>query len=123
MEPELVSSRQGFEARVRNLAVGHADDRPIERADARRAQADVIDGSHDVAHSQEVSDPDGLIEDRRCPRDDVLQRFLRGERDGDASHTESCQRGRWVDSEMPQRGKQRRKDHQRIDHPASQSQK
>ena len=114
-EPGLVARRQRLEARVRDLAVRNADDGPIERADPRRAQADVVDGADDLAHLQKVADADRLVEDQRCAGDDVFECLLRGEGDGDAADAESGQRWCRIDAEQPQRARMREEDDQRID--------
>ena len=51
---------------------------------------------------QEVADPDGLIEDERRTGDDVLERLLRGQRDGDAADAEAGEDRRRIDAEVPQ---------------------
>ena len=84
MEAELVARRQGFDPDTGNLAVGHAEHRSIEGADACRPEADVVHGPDRVAELEEVPDAHGLVEDERQARDDVLERLLGGERDGDA---------------------------------------
>ena len=118
MEPELVARRQGLQRHVRDLAVGNADDGPIERPDPGRPQADVVDGADDVAHLQGVADAHGLIDDQRHAGDDVLQRLLGGQRDRDAADAEAGQGRRRVDGEEPQRGEEREEDDDDVGEPA-----
>ena len=102
VEPELVARRQRLDVRVRDLAVGHADDRAIQCTDARRSQADVIDGPDGLAELEEVADAHRLVEDDRDAADDVLERLLRGERHGNAADAEAGERGGRIDAEVVQ---------------------
>ena len=47
----------------------------------------------DLAHLQQIADSHGLIEDQRRAGDDVLERLLRRERDGDAADAEPASAG------------------------------
>ena len=118
LEPELVSRRDRFEAGVGDLAVRHAHDGAVERADAGRAQADVIDRAGDLTHLQKIAGGDRLIEDERRAGDDVLERLLRRKRHGDAADAEPGQCGCRIDAEMAQRRQDSGKDDQEVDHPA-----
>ena len=71
------------------MAVRHADQRAIERADARRAQSDVLDRADYFFHLEENPDPHRLVENQRGTGDDVFERLLRRQRDGDPANTEA----------------------------------
>ena len=67
------------------------------------------------AHLQKVSGGDRLIEDERRTGNDVLERFLRCERDGNATDAEAGQRRCRVDAEMAQRRQDPDEDDEEID--------
>ena len=115
MEPEFVARRDRLQADVGDMAVGNAHDRAVEGTDARRAQADVVNGAGDLAHLQEVSNPHRLVEDEGRAGDDVLERLLRRQRHRDPADAESRQRGRGIDAEVAKRHEQRHEDHQHVD--------
>ena len=64
MEPEFVAHRQDLDADAGDLAVRHRQNRSIERADAGRPEADVIDGPDRLAELEDVPDSHGLVEDQ-----------------------------------------------------------
>ncbi len=97
------------------MAVGNAHDRAVEGADARRAQADVVNGTGDLAHLQEVSNAHRLVEDQGRAGDDVLECFLRRQRHRDPADAESRQRRRGIDAEVPKRHEERHEDHEHVD--------
>ncbi|MEP6863044.1 MAG: hypothetical protein ABJE66_20630 [Deltaproteobacteria bacterium] len=75
---------------VRELAIRDRDDRPIERADPRRAQADLLDGSDEVVDLHEVPLSEWLIDPDRHRAEQVLDRLLRREREHEPADAESC---------------------------------
>ena len=114
MEPALVPGRQRFDVHVRDLAVRHAEDRPIQRPDARRAEADVIDGPDGVPELQDVAHAHRLVDkDGKAP-DDVFQRLLRGQGDGNAADAQAGKRSRGIDAEVVKPRQPAGGDHQHV---------
>ena len=108
VKPELVARRQRFDAAAGNLSVGHAEHRSIERADACRPEPDVVHGPHRVAELEKVSHAHRLVEDQRKAGDDVLERLLGGERDGNAADPQPGERRRRIEAEIAKRQRARR---------------
>ena len=120
MEPELVARGNRLEADARDLAVRDAHHGAIERTNAGRTQADVIDGAHHVPHLQDIADPDGLIEDERRAGDDVFERLLRRERHRNAPDAQPGQRRREIHAEVAQGDQHAAKITRTSSHPAEQ---
>ena len=113
-EPELVAIRKRLDVRRRNLPVGHAQDRPVERADARRTEPHAVNGPERISKLQEVTDAHGFVEDEREAADDVLQRLLCGQCDRDAADAESRQRRGGVDAKIRESRDAARADDQHV---------
>ena len=78
----------------------------------------MIHRAGDFAHLQEVSRRNRLIQDERCPGNDVLERLLGRKRDGDAANAKTGKRRRRIDAEMSQSREHPDEDDQDVHGPA-----
>jgi len=92
-EPDAVAHRVVLDARVREIAVGDAHERAIQRADRRRPEADRLDSADVVAHLHVVAGAERAVERQRDRAEHVLQRLLRGQTDGQAAEPEARDQG------------------------------
>ena len=72
----------------------------------------------DLAHLEEVSRRDRLIEDQRGAGDHVLEGLLGRQRHGDTANAETGKRGRRIDAEMPERRQHADEDDEHVHDPA-----
>ena len=105
MKPEFVPGGECLEAGARELAVGDGHDRAIERTDAGRPEANVIDGALDVPHLEKIAEANRLIDDERAAGDDVLERLLGGKGDRNPADAATGQRRRGSAAEVAHHGK------------------
>ncbi len=82
----------------------------------------MVDGSSDLADLQDVPDANGLIEDQRRAGDDVLQRLLRRQRDGNTADAQSGQRGCRIDREVAEHDEEADQDDDQVDGPSEHAQ-
>ncbi len=80
----------------REIGIRHGDEGPLQRADPRGAQTDLLHGADLVAVLAEIADSNGPVGEQADPPDQVLERLLGGQRDGDAADAEAGQGGRDV---------------------------
>src|ERR1700733_1679563 len=121
MEPELVPCGEIFQLQVRHLPIGDADQCPAASTDSRGTQANVFYGAECVAYLQHVSRLHHAVEDDRDSTQDIFQRLLSGECDGNSTHPEPGQRGGGVQAEVVQAEKQAEEDNQHIEYSAAQT--
>ena len=88
-EPHPVTQLERLETLVGQLAVRNAHHSPVECAEARRTQADVLDGADEVLDLDEVADAQRLVDGERHGTEDVLHGLLRAERQGQAADAEA----------------------------------
>ena len=105
--PKFSSCKRG------ELGVGHRDHGAIGRADARRVEADLLDGAGLVAEAAEVADAHRLVGEQRQAAEEILERLLGAESDGDAADAESGEQRRDVEAEAAEHADDREGD----DHP------
>ena len=98
IEEDLVPQGEVFHAHRRQLAVGDEDDRPVERPQPCRPQADILHGPPVIAGAAEIPHADRLVGDEHDSAEEVLKGFLGGKGDGDAAHAETGEHRCEVDS-------------------------
>ena len=82
--------------------VGHGDQRVGECANPGGAEADLLDSSLDVAHDHPVANLEGLIGQDRRAAEQILERVLGSQCDGDATDAETGDQRGDVDVEVLQ---------------------
>jgi hypothetical protein len=100
---QAVAHGEGFESQLGQLAVGNADRRAIERSNACGAQPNALyraDQEPFCAH--EIAFAEGLTGAERERAEQVLQRLLRPERDGEAADAEPREQARHRVAELRQ---------------------
>ena len=93
LQRNLVSPREVDEPELCELGVGDRHERPVDAADARRPEADLLDGALVVAELAALADPHRFVGEEHEPRNEVFDRVLGGEGDGQAAHTEAGDQG------------------------------
>ena len=93
-EADPVAGGEVLDPHVGELAVREADERPVERADLGRAHADALDVAGEVLDLHEVAHPEGLVGRQGDRAEQVLDRLLRAEGEGEAADAEAGEDGR-----------------------------
>ena len=101
-EPQPIAHGERLDPLVRELAVGDRDDGAVERADPRRPQADLLDRADKVVQLDEVALTHRLVDADRERAEQVLERLLRRERDGEAADAEAGDQAGDRDPELRQ---------------------
>ena len=99
MIPDPVAPGEVLDLEVGELRVRDGDDGAVERAHPRRAQPHLFDGADRPPETTELPDAHRLVGVERDAADEVLQRLLRRQRDGDPAHAQPRQHGDDVDAE------------------------
>src|SRR2546422_9337090 len=82
--------------------VRNGDQRPVERADLRCPQSDILDSADLVAHLADISPPQDIVTDHRAPAEQVLESLLSTETESDTADSYARQRGRHIHTPGPQ---------------------
>src|ERR1700730_9827794 len=93
MEPDLVPFGNVLQCDRGELAVGHANNGPIRRANPRGAQPNMRNRAGTVTKAADVANQNRAISDYRNSSEQVLDRFLRGQRNREATHPKSRENG------------------------------
>ena len=101
-----VAARVRLDPHVGELAVGERHQRAVGGADARRSQADGLDGAGEAVHRHVVADAEGLVHADGEGSEEVLHRLLRREGEGDAADAEAGEEAADGDAERREPGEQ-----------------
>ena len=93
-EADPVAGSEVLDPHVGEPAVREADERPVQRADLGRAHADALHVAGEVLDLHEIAHPEGLVGGERDRAEEVLDRLLGAEGEGEAADAEPGEDGR-----------------------------
>ena len=97
MKPESVTQGEVFQAHRRQLTIGNGHNGSIQRPDTRRTNADIFDRSKELAHPAHIAHVYWLIRNHHDATEQVLDRFLGAEANGQAADAQPGERGSEID--------------------------
>src|SRR5271165_3099432 len=95
-EENLVAAAEVFDVNAGDGAVGNGDQGSFIGADAGGAQADIFDCASAIAEAAIVADADHFVAENRDAAEQILNRLLRTETDGQPANAQAGERGREV---------------------------
>jgi hypothetical protein len=115
---DAIAEAQVLERQGRELRIRDRHQRAAHGADAGRAEADVLDRPDGVAEAADVAQTHGLVRDEADAAEEVLDRLLGREGDGQPADAEAGEETRHVEAEVLERGDERDDDDEHLDRPA-----
>src|SRR3989442_12047577 len=102
LEQDLVAFAVVLQVCRGRSTVRNGDQRPVERADLRGPQSDILDSADLVTHLADISHPQDIVTDHRDPAEQVLESFLSAETECDTADSYARQRSRHIHTPRPQ---------------------
>ena len=112
LKPNSVSFGEVLQAHRRQQTVRNGNNGAIQRPNARRTHSDIFDRSKELARPAHVPHADWLVRNHHDAPEQVLDRFLRAEANGQAADTQTGERGSEIDIRKIKKN-QSRDDHAR----------